>query len=236
MPKQVGKVAAIANLATGGAVALTAPLVIEQLRAMTINQTAIAQTITLPAPSDTSIIFAVDVLNIGTASFTMYGVVVPAAGSSTFHWNGTAWTNDAAAAAVPTVTAMTPTALNTVPTLAAPLPKAGYPIEWWVNNLIIRDGDGISINIATGAVTVTAATLGYNLQTTHDAKWLACTATPGARLVFDTTLRKQVCQTPDANVTAVLEDMACFGMPAPREPPQPQPSATTLLNKPAVAK
>lgn len=163
-PKQIGLDATIADLATGGAVTLPNSTRAEQYRVIAINQTTASQTITLPAPTDTSVRFSLDILNVGTASFTMYGVAISAGGATTMHWNGTAWTQDVAGATpvVPTEQNLVPTAQNTVPKLSS-APKAGYPVRFYVNGQFVPNG---IVTDASGNVTVTSATVGFNIETT----------------------------------------------------------------------
>lgn len=161
-PKQVGLVSAITDLATGGAIALGAGLRIEQHRALTINQTTAAQTATLPAPTDSTVIFALQVTNIGTAALTMYGTTLTSHTSATFYWDGTQWTTVVAASSMPTIQTLTPTAQNTIPNVTT-APRAGSPAQFFVNGDFVASGLAMS---AAGAITATAATVGYNIETT----------------------------------------------------------------------
>ena len=88
-PKQIGKTAAVGNSPVGGPFAVIG--VIEQYRAVTINQTTAGQTIALPSPGDLTVLFSLDVFNIGTASFTFYGQVVASSSGIRVGWNGTAY-------------------------------------------------------------------------------------------------------------------------------------------------
>lgn len=166
VPKQVGLQAAIANMATGGAVVLpvaTPQTVIEMYRAIRIAQTTAGQVITLPNPSDQSIMFDLQVSNTGSASFTMYGVTITAGGNATMYWNGTAWGPDVSPTqAGPTLVNLTPTAQNTIPNVGT-APRAGTPQEFFVNGILVPSGITMS---ALGAITYTAATVGYNIEVT----------------------------------------------------------------------
>ena len=163
VPKQVGLVEAVADLATGGAVTLATAARTEQLRAMTIAQTTAGQSVTLPDPTDTSVIFSLDVINIGSAAFTMYGVTVSANAKARFAWTGTAFVPDVAPTATgSTVETLTPTADNTVPNVAT-APKAGTSQTFFVNGALVPAG--ITMD-AAGAVTIVPATVGYNVSVT----------------------------------------------------------------------
>ena len=160
-PKQIGLVSPINDLATGGVIALAVGLRIEQHRALLVDQTTAGQALTLPAPVDDSVVMALQVSNIGSAAFTMYGVTLSVASSATFYWNGTAWTADVAPTSVGAVVeALTPTAENAVPALAS-APKTGTPVKFFVNGSYVTAG---ITSDAGGAITVDAAALGYNVD------------------------------------------------------------------------
>lgn len=161
-PKQVGLVGVVANAVAGGVATFTGATNIEQLRLIDFNQTTAGQTFTLPAPADTSVQFVLDVVNTGTASFSLYGMTVGAGTGAMVAWSGTMWvvTPPASAANVETATI---TALNTVANLAG-TPNTAKPISWFLNGARINSG----ISVAGKAVTFTAATVGYNLQTSDE--------------------------------------------------------------------
>ena len=159
--KQVGLVGEISDLATGGAIVLPVGKRIEQYRALTVTQTTAAQTLTLPAPIDATVVFGLQVSSIGSASFTMYGVTLNANATGTFYWNGTVWSPDATPMSSGTVVEdLVPTAQNVVPDLSV-APRAGTPIKVFVNGKLERAGIAVS---GAGVITVTPATLGYNLE------------------------------------------------------------------------
>lgn len=161
-PKQVGLQATIADIAAGGAVALPAGTVIDQYRVLVISQTTAGQAITLPSPDDTSILYGIDVMNSGTASFTMFGVTITAQGKARFGWDGDSWSADTAPTQVNVVAeSLTPTAQNTIPDLATP-PAPGTVTRFYVNGE--RIDSGITVD-ASGVITVAPATLGYNIAT-----------------------------------------------------------------------
>ena len=163
--KQIGVVEPIADLATGGAISLAVASRIEQVRAVTINQTTASQTITLPAPVDASVVFSLDVHNIGSAEFSLYGVSLAAGQMARYGWNGSAWAPDAAPTSVgATRETLVPTAQNTVPNLAA-APLSGSLVKVYCNGVHVVSGIAVS---AAGAVTVTPATLGFNVETTDE--------------------------------------------------------------------
>lgn len=88
-PKQVGSSGLIADMAASGAIPLPSP--VEQYRSLAISQATAAVIATIPAPSDTSILFALPVSNSGTAIMTVQGVVIPAGASAVFVWSGSVW-------------------------------------------------------------------------------------------------------------------------------------------------
>jgi len=162
-PKQVGAVAAIADLPTGGAITLGATARIEQYRAVTIGQTTAGQTATLPAPVDATVVFGLDVVHVGSAALTMYGVTLTPGSSTRFTWDGDSWNGLAGpAATLPTIVTLTPTAQNTIPNVATP-PRAGSPVQFFVNGDFVAAGLALS---AAGVVTATPATVGYNIEPT----------------------------------------------------------------------
>jgi hypothetical protein len=85
---------AIANLATGGSIG-TAATTVDIASTFNINQTTAAQVITLPSPTDATAGDRLVVNNIGTASFTIGGLLIPINSTSNFVWTGTAWVTDA---------------------------------------------------------------------------------------------------------------------------------------------
>jgi hypothetical protein len=84
----------IANLATGGSIG-TAATTVDIASTFNINQTTASQVITLPTPTDATAGDRLVVNNIGTASFTIAGLLVPANSTANFSWTGTAWITDA---------------------------------------------------------------------------------------------------------------------------------------------
>lgn len=95
-PREVGKVASVANLTASGAIGTAS--VDTDVRVIMIAQTTAGLTLTLPSPNDASVVAGLDVLNTGTASFTMYGVVVAAGSLVRCAWTGSAWVAEALAA------------------------------------------------------------------------------------------------------------------------------------------
>ena len=161
--KQLGLVSAISDLPAGGAIALGVGLRIEQHRALTVNQTTAAQTLTLPAPVDATVIFGLQVSNIGSVDFTMHGVTLSPASSATYYWNGSAWSPDAAPQAGGVVVeTLTPTAQNVVPSLATAR-RSGTPVLVFVNGSFVSAGIAVSV---PGVVTVDPVALGYNVEVT----------------------------------------------------------------------
>ncbi len=80
----------VANLATGGAIG-TAATTVDIKTTFNINQTTANQTLTLPAPTNTTAGRIVYINSIGTVGFTMIGERVEAGQSRQAIWNGTAW-------------------------------------------------------------------------------------------------------------------------------------------------
>jgi hypothetical protein len=80
----------IANLPTGGSIG-TAADTVDICSSFAINQTTLGQTITIPSPTDTTAGDNIDIINIGTAPFTMSGKVVEAGSLAGAVWTGTVW-------------------------------------------------------------------------------------------------------------------------------------------------
>jgi len=161
--KQVGLVSQIPDLSSGGVIALPVGRRIEQYRALQVQQATAAQTLTLPAPVDVSVVFGLQVSNTGSASFLMYGVTMSGGANGTFYWNGAAWGPDATPMSSGTVVEdLVPTAQNVVPDLSV-APRAGTPIKSFLNGVLSRTGIAVS---GAGVVTVDPAVLGMNVDVT----------------------------------------------------------------------
>lgn len=78
----------ITNKASGGAVGTSATTV-DVAGVLRVNQTTAGQALTLPTPTSTTVDHRITVINVGSASFTMYGRTLGANGSSDFMWNST---------------------------------------------------------------------------------------------------------------------------------------------------
>lgn len=162
MPKQVGLIADIADLAAGGAITLTAATTSEQYRALSIAQTTAGQAVTIPDPTDTSVKMAIDIHNTGSAAFTMYGRTVDPNTFARFAWDGTQWTRAVDDAGSFDITeTLTPSAQNTVPNLANGV-AAGSTPKVYIN--CVRAVVGVAVS-AAGAITITPALLTYNVET-----------------------------------------------------------------------
>ena len=81
----------IANRPTGGTIG-TAAATVDVATTFNVNQTTTGQTLTLPTPTDTTAGRIVYINNIGTANFTMSGVLITAGRAQGYIWTGTAWT------------------------------------------------------------------------------------------------------------------------------------------------
>ena len=163
-PKQVGLVGSIANQTVTGTVTVTGA--IEQYRILDFAQTTAGLTLTLPNPVDATVQFVLDLINTGTASFLSAGVTVPAGGAVSFVWSGTAWLA-APVASVAVREVLSVTAQNTIANTVG-TPSASKPIDFYVNGSRVRNGNGLAV--VGQAVTVTAATLGFNVATTDDVE------------------------------------------------------------------
>ena len=81
---------AIPNLASGGAIG-AAPATVDNASAFLVNQTTAGQALSLPSPSDPSVVRTAHVVNVGSQAFTVGGVS-HAPGAAVQHlWHGTAW-------------------------------------------------------------------------------------------------------------------------------------------------
>lgn len=83
----------VANLAAGGVIG-TAVTTVDIGSSFIINQTTTGQTITLPTPTVATDVRTVQVTNSGTASFSIYSILISAGNSATFIWTTTAWVLD----------------------------------------------------------------------------------------------------------------------------------------------
>ncbi len=81
---------AVGNLATGGSVG-SAATTVDVKTTLNVNQTTASQALTLPIPTTTTAGRLIYVANVGTASFTMYGITIAINNSATFQWNGNNW-------------------------------------------------------------------------------------------------------------------------------------------------
>ena len=161
-PKQNGQNSVIADLASGGTVTLVAPKIIDNHKSLVIGQTTAGQVITLPAPTDVSIVHTVDVANDGSADFNMHGVNVSVGGFAGFMWQGAAWVPDVGPTATDEVVeVIIPTAQNTVPALSG-IPAPGSVAKFFVNGVWEPEG----ITQVAGVVTVDPAILEYNVAAT----------------------------------------------------------------------
>lgn len=87
----VGAVVEVTNKASGGAVG-TAAATVDIARMIIVDQTTAAQTLTLPALTDTTQIGKeITILNTGTQSFTMLGATVAADTAIKAVFDGTAF-------------------------------------------------------------------------------------------------------------------------------------------------
>ena len=77
---------AVADLPSGGSVGSA-----ESYTTFNVNQTTTGQTLTLATPGVATAGRIAYVNNVGTASFTMYGVTISSAKSQSYMWNGTSW-------------------------------------------------------------------------------------------------------------------------------------------------
>lgn len=160
-PKQIGLAISRSDMPTGGSIVLLPDTRSEQYRAFSISQTTAGQSITIPDPTDASVVFSLDVYNTGSASFAIYGVTLTAGSFARFGWNGDSWAPDVAPTSTGTVVEnLTPSAQNTVPDVAS-APAAGTSAIFFVNGVLVPDG--ISMN-AAGEITVSPATVGYNIE------------------------------------------------------------------------
>ena len=109
-PKQLGRTATIADMPTGGEVVISGR--IEQYRALVVSQTTAGQTLSLPDPVDTSVVFGLDVVNSGTEAFSFYGQDLATGASARASWDGTQWAALAGGSASLTDTLLTAAANN----------------------------------------------------------------------------------------------------------------------------
>lgn len=89
-PKQIGKVYTVPNLTASATITLPSPP--ETYRLLRFNQTSVGSfNATLPTPSDTSIHFAIDIVNIGSEIVRVNLVPVEPLEAFRLSWSGSAW-------------------------------------------------------------------------------------------------------------------------------------------------
>lgn len=160
-PKQIGLAVSRSDMPTGGSIVLLTDTRSEQYRAFSISQTTAGQSVTIPDPTDASVIFSLDVYNTGSVSFAIYGVTLTAGSFARFGWNGSAWVPDVAPTSTGTVVEnLTPTGQNLVPDVSS-APAAGTSAIFFVNGVLVPTG--ISMN-SSGEITVSTLTVGYNIE------------------------------------------------------------------------
>jgi len=166
-PKQVGHQEALADMAAGGALALTkGPS--EDYRGVRVNQTTAGQTITIPAPSNASIETPFYVQNVGTVDFNVGGRQISPGSYLMFVWDGSAYSAPVDATNTPEIQeVLTPTATDTIPDLA----NAVAPGT--IVKVMVGDAKGLmpvvpaAISVSpAGVFTITSAVLGYPIETT----------------------------------------------------------------------
>jgi len=80
----------ISNLASGGPIGL-APATVDNAAAFLVNQSTAGQAISLPTPSDPSVVRTAHVVNVGSQAFTASGVTVAPGQAHQQLWHGSAW-------------------------------------------------------------------------------------------------------------------------------------------------
>lgn len=88
---------ALGNFAGGGSIG-TAATTVDLGTWISVAQTTAAQTLTLPNPTDATGGRICLVSNVGSASFTLLGIVVAAGASLLAVWTGAAWSGAGGAA------------------------------------------------------------------------------------------------------------------------------------------
>lgn len=81
----------ISDKPTGGSIGANTATV-DVATTFNVGQNTPSQTLSLPAPTDTTVGRIAYVTSTGTASFTMHGSVIASGEAASFVWNGTAWT------------------------------------------------------------------------------------------------------------------------------------------------
>ncbi len=87
----VSNVSGGGNIPSGGSGTTGASTTVDIGTTFDITQTTTSQTLTLPTPNTATSGRMVYVNNTGSASFTMYGIVIAPSTSAAFIWNGSAW-------------------------------------------------------------------------------------------------------------------------------------------------
>ncbi|MDB5182329.1 MAG: exported protein of unknown function [Candidatus Saccharibacteria bacterium] len=81
------------NIPSGGSGSTGASTTVDVATTFDITETTGSQTLTLPTPGVATSGRVVYVNNVGSVSFTLYGVVLAAGNSNSYMWNGTGWTS-----------------------------------------------------------------------------------------------------------------------------------------------
>lgn len=81
-----GPIVTVTNKASGGSIG-TAPVTVDVAGVIEVNQTTASQILTMASPTVTTIDHRNTVINVGSASFVMYGKTIEPNGSQDFLWN-----------------------------------------------------------------------------------------------------------------------------------------------------
>jgi hypothetical protein len=90
----------LGNFAAGGSIG-TAATTVDNVAAVRVNQTTAAQTLTIPAPTDTRDGRQLWVLNGGTVAFTIAGIMLQPSQHANIAWVNGTWHAPAALAGAP---------------------------------------------------------------------------------------------------------------------------------------
>lgn len=133
---------ALANFPTGGTIG-TAATTVDVASSFTINQTTAGQAVTLPNPSNAIAGDQISVMNIGTASVTIFGKVITTGQFAEFLWTGTAYSveGDAGRNQGAAVTLSALVAGNNTVTHNLAMPTGQFSLV----NLDVRDALGSSV-------------------------------------------------------------------------------------------
>jgi hypothetical protein len=162
----------IADLPAGGAIG-TAAATVNIYTSFNVNQTTAGQTLSLPSPTTTTAGRVVYVLNVGSTSFTMHGVLLSTSSAQSYLWNGSAWVAaniDGAGSGVTTIGAIDSQTKS----------ANGAVISG--NNLYLQTADASNVGLVSTSAQTFAGSKTFNAQAIFSAAGTALSVTNNASI------------------------------------------------------